>query len=475
MTANQGSTTMRNVPDVSLVANNITIFWGNTYLGLGAGGGNSYPFQVTGTSLATPLWAGFVALVNQQAAANSQPPIGFVNPALYAIGKSTNYASCFNDIITGCNTNSLSPTKYSATAGYDLCTGWGSMNGDNLLPALLSPPLDNLRITSPLGFISQGTSGGPFSVTSQTYTLLNTGTAPLTWSLVNTSSWLNVSATGGTLNPGSSTTVTVSINTNANSFLINHASGNVTFSNLTSRRQLRIVSSTCMSAMVVLKPATSLSGRSLATRFSTSRSRTTTQMLPEQMLFRAYRMSCLCIPESGALTLANGPNGEPPNGTLSQTIPTVAGQQLLVSFWLTSIPDEQNDPPTNGFAAFWNGSTLFKQTNVTVSVWTNMQYIVSSSGSSGTLQFEFNNTPGAFGLDDVTVTIASPSFQSVALSGTNVLLTWPVSAASFQLQSNTNLSSTNWVTITPVLSTNGSAVSTLVPRSGSQDFFRLKQ
>ena len=78
-----------------------------------------------GTSLAAPLWAGFMALVNQQAAANGQPPIGFVNPALYAIGKSTNYHSCFHDITTGSNTNSSSPTKYQAVAGYDLCTGWG--------------------------------------------------------------------------------------------------------------------------------------------------------------------------------------------------------------------------------------------------------------------------------------------------------------------------------------------------------------
>ena len=56
-----------------------------------------------GTSLATPLWAGFMALVNQQAAANGQPPVGFANPALYAIGKSTNYHSCFHDITTGNN------------------------------------------------------------------------------------------------------------------------------------------------------------------------------------------------------------------------------------------------------------------------------------------------------------------------------------------------------------------------------------
>ncbi len=89
MAANQGSTTMRNSPDVSLVADNINVVWGNTLIG------SSTDWTVTGTSLATPLWAGFMALVNQQAAANGQPPIGFANPALYAIGKSSNYQSCF--------------------------------------------------------------------------------------------------------------------------------------------------------------------------------------------------------------------------------------------------------------------------------------------------------------------------------------------------------------------------------------------
>ena len=66
---------------------------------------------------------------NQQAAANGQPPIGFANPALYAIGKSTNYHSCFHDITTGNNFSASSPSKYHAAAGYDLCTGWGTMIG----------------------------------------------------------------------------------------------------------------------------------------------------------------------------------------------------------------------------------------------------------------------------------------------------------------------------------------------------------
>ena len=64
-----------------------------------------------GTSLAAPLWAGLVALANQQAAANGQSPVGFANPALYAIAKSTNYQSCFHDITTGGNTNSTSPNQ----------------------------------------------------------------------------------------------------------------------------------------------------------------------------------------------------------------------------------------------------------------------------------------------------------------------------------------------------------------------------
>ena len=136
-------------------------------------------FPVAGTSAATPLWAGFMALVNQAAAAKGQPPIGFANPALYAIGKSTNYHSCFHDITTGNNFTSTSPSKYSATNGYDLCTGWGTIIGSNLLQALLAPPAENLVITPPLGFTSSGPGGGPFTVASQTYTLTNIGSGPV--------------------------------------------------------------------------------------------------------------------------------------------------------------------------------------------------------------------------------------------------------------------------------------------------------
>ena len=80
MAANQGSTTMRNTPDVALTADNVYVR------------ADGYDYIEAGTSCAAPLWAGFMALVNQQAAAAGQPPVGFLNPSLDAIGSGANYS-----------------------------------------------------------------------------------------------------------------------------------------------------------------------------------------------------------------------------------------------------------------------------------------------------------------------------------------------------------------------------------------------
>jgi hypothetical protein len=124
MATNQGSTTMRNTPDVALTADNVYVRADGKDYGSG------------GTSCAAPLWGGFTALINQQAAASCWPAVGFINPAVYAIGTGTNYTSCFHDITTGNNTSPSSPNKFYAVAGYDLCTGWGTPAGQNLISAL---------------------------------------------------------------------------------------------------------------------------------------------------------------------------------------------------------------------------------------------------------------------------------------------------------------------------------------------------
>jgi hypothetical protein len=126
---NHGTNNCRNFPDVALTATNIWITYGN-----GASTTNGQ-----GTSAAAPLWAGVAAMANQQAAYYRFPALGFLNPALYTIGQGTNYTNCFHDITTGNNTNSCSSNQYqfTAVAGYDLCTGWGTPNGTNLINELI--------------------------------------------------------------------------------------------------------------------------------------------------------------------------------------------------------------------------------------------------------------------------------------------------------------------------------------------------
>jgi len=68
-----------------------------------------------------------------------------------------------------------------------------------------------------------------------------------------------------------------------------------------------------------------------------------------------------------------------------------------------------------------------------------------------------------------------PVALNIAPAGTNVLISWPLSAAAFQLQSNTNLALNSWANVPVTLSTNGNIVSALVPLQSPQQFFRLKQ
>jgi kumamolisin len=120
--SNRGSSSMRNVPDVSLNADPMTgysIFVGGRWVNVG------------GTSAAAPLWAGFMALVNHQRMTNGLGPVGFLNPRLYSIGRSARYSADFNDIQDG-STN----LYYPAVPGFDDATGWGTLNGQGLLEDL---------------------------------------------------------------------------------------------------------------------------------------------------------------------------------------------------------------------------------------------------------------------------------------------------------------------------------------------------
>jgi subtilase family serine protease len=119
--SNEGSTIYRNGPDVSANADFSFFVCANQ----AACTANVFG----GTSFAAPMWAGYMALANQQAASDNVPPLGFINPAIYAIGVSSDYETDFHDITSGNN-------GFPAVAGYDLHVGWGSPNGAALINAL---------------------------------------------------------------------------------------------------------------------------------------------------------------------------------------------------------------------------------------------------------------------------------------------------------------------------------------------------
>ena len=121
--SNRGSTTYRNGPDVSANAN-FTFY-------VCADQTTCTANEYGGTSFAAPMWAGYVALANQQLVADGYATLGFIDPYLYSFGVGSNYHTDFHDITSGTS------GSYSAVAGYDLVTGWGSPNGQGLINALV--------------------------------------------------------------------------------------------------------------------------------------------------------------------------------------------------------------------------------------------------------------------------------------------------------------------------------------------------
>ena len=84
--------------------------------------------QAGGTSAATPLWAGTVALINQDLKQKGMREVGFANPAIYWMGENSTKLSPrpFHDVTAGNN------LFYDAGSGWDFATGWGSMDAAGL-------------------------------------------------------------------------------------------------------------------------------------------------------------------------------------------------------------------------------------------------------------------------------------------------------------------------------------------------------
>jgi subtilase family serine protease len=125
-----GIAAWRGVPDVAGDASHT----GMAYARSAPGG--TYELKPTGgTSASGPLWAGLIALADQEAG----HPLGFVNPAIYQIARGPLYQKAFHDITTGNNTaisDGVTITGYQAGPGWDPVTGWGTPDAQVLIPLL---------------------------------------------------------------------------------------------------------------------------------------------------------------------------------------------------------------------------------------------------------------------------------------------------------------------------------------------------
>ncbi len=97
---------------------------------------------IGGTSASTPAFAGIITMLNQYLVTQgiqAKPGLGNINPTIYRLAQTTN--NVFHDVTDGdnivpcnigttdCNGGTLG---YAAGPGYDLVTGWGSIDANNL-------------------------------------------------------------------------------------------------------------------------------------------------------------------------------------------------------------------------------------------------------------------------------------------------------------------------------------------------------
>jgi len=336
-----------------------------------------------GTSFATPMWAGYLALANQQAASNSES-IGYINPTLYPAAEGSSYGTYLHDITSG------SCGKYSAATGYDLCTGWGSPNTTGLIN-LLAPSSSSPSFTlsdSPSSLtITQGSSG--------TSTITVTDVDGFTGSVTLAASGLpsGVTATFGT-NPttGSSVltlTASSTATTGAATVTITGTSGSLT---ATTTLSLTVNSS--------VTPAFSVSASPTSVTVTQGASGTSTITVTSTGGFdSATTLSASGLPSGVTATFSTNPVTPPANGTATSTLTLAASSTATVGTATVTITGT-------------SGSTSHSAT-ITLTV----------SASSGTKNFTLSLVPNSFTIDDsgsvsttLTVTSVNGFHSAVSLS-----------------------------------------------------------
>jgi subtilase family serine protease len=370
------SKTLRNGPDVSANAN-FTFYVCADQTTCTA---NDYG----GTSFAAPMWAGYLALANQQAASNGDT-IGYINPIIYPAAEGSGYGTDFHDITSG------SCGKYSAATGFDLCTGWGSPNTTGLITLLAgsssSSPSFTLSASPSSVTVTQGSSG--------TSTISVTDVDGFSGSVTLAASGLpsGVTATFGT-NPTTGTSVltltaSATATTGTSTVTITGTSGSLT-----------ATTSVALTVNSTTTPAFSVSASPTSVTVTQGASGTSTITVTSTGGFNsATTLSATGLPTGVTAAFSTNPVTPPANGSATSTLTLTASASATVGTATVTITGT-------------SGSTSH---STTISLTVN--------ASSGTKNFTLSLSPSSFTIDDngsvsttLTVTSVNGFHSAVTLS-----------------------------------------------------------
>jgi subtilase family serine protease len=357
------SKTYRDVPDVSANAN----FTFYVCADQEACTENEYG----GTSFAAPMWAGYLALTNQQAVANGNKTLGFINPAIYTIGAGSSYDTDFHDITSGSD-------GFPATTGFDLATGWGSPHGASLLNALAGAATASFTLSaSPSSLsISQGSSG--------TSTITVTDVGGFTGSVTLAASGLpsGVTAAFGT-NPTTGTSVLTltassTATTGTATVTITGTSGSLT---ATTTLALTVTATASANFTIAASPS------SLAITQGTSGTSTIT-VTSQNSFSSATTLSVSGLPTGVTAAFSTNPVTPPANGSATSTLTLTASSTATVGTATVTVTG------TSG--------SLTHSTTIALTV----------NASTGTKNFTLSLSPSSFTIDEsgsvsTTLTVTS--------------------------------------------------------------------
>ena len=414
------SKTYRNGPDVSANAN-YTFY-------VCADQTTCTANEYGGTSFAAPMWAGYLALANQQAVANGGKTLGFINPTLYTIGLGSSYGTDFHDVSSGSN-------GYSATKGYDLATGWGSPNGSGLINALAGTATSGFSLSaSPTSVsVAQGSSG--------TSTITSTVTGGFDSAVSLSASGQPTGVTVG-FNPtsitgaGTSTvtmTVASSTATGTYSILVTGTSGSTTETTTVS---LKVTSTTSPNFTISASP-TSVSvaqGASGASTITTSVSGGFNSAIALSASGQpagvtvSFNPTSIAAPGSGTSTMTMTVASTTSTGTYTITVTGSGGgvtNSATVSLTVTAKTSGSftiSVSPSSGY--LYQGQSGYAVVSTTVSGGFNSAIALSASGVPSGVTYSFSPSsipaPGS-GSSDLNLTVsynATPGTYPITITGT---------------------------------------------------------